>query len=86
VNERKAEMSELRKKIADWVTPWLESYTLESVEPHDALQLADRILALPEIANGLQLLAAHKDALFDGTGLVRITRLAAEDVRIDPSA
>jgi hypothetical protein len=73
----------IAKAICAPILEWSDYARFKQLE---YLEAADRILALPEIANGLQLLAAHKDALFDGTGLVRITRLAAEDVRIDPPA
>jgi hypothetical protein len=82
VSEGKAEMSELRDKVAGIIAT--ATHRLPPLEPEYGM--ADDILALPEIANGLQLLEMRKDEMIYGTGCVRITRIAPEDVRIDPSA
>jgi hypothetical protein len=73
---------ELREKVAALV----KEHDERAWEQECAENLADRILAIPEIANALEAFRAQTDALFGGTGFVRITRIDPEEVRPNPPA
>lgn len=71
-------MMELREKIEELIT---DANVGRAGQYEGPRALADRILAIPEIANGVALLQSHGDMLHGGTGYVRVTRVDPGDVR-----
>jgi hypothetical protein len=84
----------LREKIAleiarAWIHPMTrKGNTTEAIwlccEKRRMLELADAALAIPEIAEALELRRVYADTLC-GTGIVRITAVDPADVYIKPT-